>query len=177
MTASDPSTRSSPLVATLVAHYQELVGQLRRRFGEPGFAREVVHDACVQLIERPPVEPARSPLALLRRILHDLAVDRQRAEAARRRWLDADGDAEAQPCPAPGAFATVAAREELALLIQAIASLAPRCGLVFSMHYIHEIPQAEVARILAISPRTVEKHLRLGRQACQRALATVREPA
>ncbi|EOA1404169.1 RNA polymerase sigma factor, partial [Pseudomonas aeruginosa] len=32
------------LLSTLVRHYEELVDHVRRRFGDRGMAREVVHD-------------------------------------------------------------------------------------------------------------------------------------
>ena len=41
------------LLSSLVRHYEDLVDYVRVRFGDHGFAREVVHDVCVQILERP----------------------------------------------------------------------------------------------------------------------------
>ncbi|MNU85937.1 RNA polymerase sigma factor [compost metagenome] len=63
------------------------------------------------------------------------------------------------------------AARELERLAQAIAGLPSRCQMVFVMHKIHELPQAEVAARMGISLKTVEKHLRLGLAACRAVLA------
>lgn len=156
----DPAKPS--LLATLVRHYDELVDHVRRRFGDRGFAREVVHDVCVQLLEKRDRQDVHTPLALLRKISQDQASSLYRSE---RRWLDRvtpladDNDA---ICPAPTPEHQCLAARELDLLAEAINSLAPRCQMVFVMHKVHDLPQAEVARRMGISIKTVEKHLRLG---------------
>jgi RNA polymerase sigma-70 factor (ECF subfamily) len=71
------------LLATLVRHYDDLVDHVRRRFGERVFAREVVHDLCVQLLEDDEKEGVRKPLALLRKIAHDNAISHCRRERRR----------------------------------------------------------------------------------------------
>ncbi|PYG96401.1 RNA polymerase subunit sigma-70, partial [Arthrobacter stackebrandtii] len=58
---ADPPKPS--LLATLIRHYDDLVDHVRRRFGERVFAREVVHDLCVQLLEDDEREGVRQPLA------------------------------------------------------------------------------------------------------------------
>lgn len=62
------------------------------------------------------------------------------------------------------------AEREFQALVDAIATLPPRCQAVFVMHKIHEIPQAQVADRLGISVKIVEKHLRLGLAACRERL-------
>ncbi|MGJ7516765.1 RNA polymerase sigma factor [Pseudomonas baetica] len=75
------------LINTLVRHYDELVDHVRRRFGDRGFAREVVHDVCVQLLEKREKDNVHTPLALLRKISHDQAVSRYRSERRRQAWV------------------------------------------------------------------------------------------
>ncbi|WP_445513605.1 hypothetical protein [Stenotrophomonas sp. 3(2025)] len=72
-----------PLVSSLVRHYEDRVDYLRRRLASPGLAREAVHDVCVRLLERPEPAGVLQPIALLRRMAHDAAVDRCRAEDLR----------------------------------------------------------------------------------------------
>lgn len=159
------------LISTLVSHYDELVDRVRRRFGDGGFAHEVIHDVCVQLLEKQQKEHARTPLALLHKISHDQAVNRYRSERRRQAWIVTQPDVPEHACEAPCAERHYAAAEELALLTQAIEALPPRCQMVFVMHKIHELPQAEVAKRMGISLKTVEKHLRLGLTACHAHLA------
>lgn len=159
-----------PLVSSLVRHYEELVEYLRRRFRSPGLAREVVHDVCVRLLERPGPHDARQPIALLRRIAHDAAVDRCRAEDLRRHWVEPRAELPEGACPSPGPDQHAHGRQALQRLSAAIERMPCRRQQVFILHKIHELPQAEVARRMGIGLKAVERHLRL-------ALADCRPPA
>ncbi|AGI23265.1 RNA polymerase ECF-subfamily sigma-70 factor [Pseudomonas sp. ATCC 13867] len=163
-----PSMSAKPsLLAALVHHYDELVEHVRRRFGDRGFAQEVVHDVCVEMLERSERHGIQSPLALLRKISSDRAVDRYRSER-RRRALTAPLVEAAEPvCPAPSPYRHCESERELERLVEAIEALPVRCRMVFVMHKIHGLPQGEVARQMGISLKTVEKHLRLGMLACR----------
>ena len=158
------------LLSTLVRHYDELVDHIRRRFGDRGMAREVVHDVCVQLLERGEKEDVRTPLALLRKISNDTAVSRYRSDRRRATWVAAVAELPEVACTAATPVGRYDAEREFQLLVDAIAGLPPRCQAVFVMQKIHQIPQAEVAERLGISIKTVEKHLRLGLAACRERL-------
>ncbi|WP_205649089.1 RNA polymerase sigma factor [Alcaligenes faecalis] len=160
--------RRNALVETLCEHYDDLLGQLRRRFGAHTLAQDVLHDACLHLLERPPRPEPRSPLALLRRILHHLAIDHYRRDQRRCRHEQTHTSPQDQVCPAATPEQHAHARQALNHLMQAIHTLPPRCQEVFILHKIHHISQAEVARLQAISVKTVEKHIRLGMEHCRR---------
>lgn len=170
--------REAPLslLGALTHHYEELVTHVRRRFGDAGFAREVVHDVCVQVLERPPATPVRVPLALLRRISHDLAVDRCRSEDAYRARVEGAAVVPDLESDAPDAARVLDGQRELRWLKDAIAALPPRCQAVFVMHKVHGMPHAEVALRLGISRKAVEKHLHAGMAACRSHLARARQP-
>ncbi|MDR0259046.1 MAG: RNA polymerase sigma factor [Comamonas sp.] len=171
--ASDPPQPAhDTLGQALVVHYEELVGYVRRRFSLGEMARDVVHDAFVRLTGRRPRAMAHNPLGLLHRMLHNLAVDDLRRRDARARHETAC-DMHAMPeavCPQPRPEHIVQSRQELHCLIQAIEALPPRCREVFILHKIHGLPQAEVAQLLHISLKSVEKHLRRGVQQCLQRL-------
>lgn len=167
---ADPPKLS--LLSTLVRHYDELVEHVRRRFGERGFAREVVHDVCVQLLEKQEKEGVRTPLALLRKITHDNAASRYRGERRRQCWIVAVEALPEVDAQLPSHERQLDASQTLDRLVRAIEGLPPRCQMVFVMHKIHELPQAEVAERLGISLKTVEKHLRLGMAACREYLGS-----
>lgn len=160
-----PSTPS--LVTVLARHYDDLVDSLRRRFGDRQAAHEVVHDVCVQLLESPEKEPARIPLALLRKITHDRAISHYRSERRRQAWVDEHAELPEIICGAPSPERQHEAADELDRLCSAIADLPPRCQQVFVMHKIHELSQQEVAEQLGISIKAVEKHLKLGMTRCR----------
>lgn len=165
---ADPPKPS--LLSTLVRHYDELVEHVRRRFGERGFAREVVHDVCVQLLEKHEKDGVRTPLALLRKITHDNAASRYRGERRRQAWIFAVPELPEVDAGIASQERQLDADKALDRLVRAIEGLPPRCQMVFVMHKIHELPQAEVAARLGISLKTVEKHLRLGMAACREYL-------
>lgn len=158
------------LLATLVRHYEELVDHVRRRFGERVFARDVVHDLCIQLLEKDEKDDVRAPLALLRKIAHDTAVTRYRSDRRRETWMVAVPALPEVASAAPSQQRHLEGARALELLTEAIAKLPPRCQMVFVMHKVHELPQAEVAERMGISLKTVEKHLRLGMNACREYL-------
>lgn len=158
------------LLSTLLSHYDELVDYVRARFGHRGFAHDVVHDVCVRLLERPEPPSVRAPLALLRRISHDAAVDRCRSEDARAAHLAHNAELEDMVCQTPDQARTMDAQRELARLVAAIRAMPLRRRQVFVLYKIHQLPQAEVARRMDISLKMVEKHLRLAMIACRAEL-------
>src|SRR5262249_37583544 len=78
-----------PLFAALLRHYDELVDHVRRRFGDRHFARDVLQDVCVQLLERPPAGEVAQPLAFLRHVTTHRAIDCYRAQRTRQAHADA----------------------------------------------------------------------------------------
>lgn len=160
----------STLLETLVRHYDELVDHVRRRFGKRIFAREVVHDLCLQLLEQDEKPGVRAPVALLRKIASDLAISRYRGERRRQGLIIGVSALPEAICGAPSQERHLDGERTLELLTEAIANLPPRCQMVFVMHKLHELPQAEVAERLGISLKTVEKHLRLGMSICRERL-------
>ena len=159
-----------PLVSSLVRHYEDLVDYLRRRFASPGLAREVVHDVCVRLLERPEPAGVRQPMALLRRMAHDAAVDRCRAEDLRRQWVEPRAELPDAACEGAGPARQAVAAQELAQLVDVIRAMPCRRRQVFILHKIHDVPQAAVARRMGIGLKAVERHLRLAMVDCRQAL-------
>jgi len=158
------------LLSSLARHYDELVDYIRVRFIHRSFAHDVVHDVCLRLMERSEPQRVRTPLALLRRITYDAAVDRCRSENVRRRWVEPVADLPEHACSLPDQAHMLSAQQELEQLIEAVERMPLRRRHVFIMHKIHELPQAEVAARLGISLKMVEKHLRLALTACRIAI-------
>jgi RNA polymerase sigma factor (sigma-70 family) len=147
------------LATALVQHYDDLVNHLRRRFGDPGFAREVVHDVCVRILTEPPREAVHTPQAFLRRLSVDLAIDRHRVDTGRRAWVESMADAPEAEAPGSSPEAQYAFQQTLTALIRTIENLPPRCRDVFILHQLHDVPQAEIAERLGISRNMVAQHM------------------
>lgn len=77
------ASTDNDLLQALALHYDDLVEHIRRRFSNQHFARDVVHDVCVQILEKPPLKAISVPIAFLRRATLNRAIDRRRAESTR----------------------------------------------------------------------------------------------
>ena len=149
------------LLAELVRHYDDLVDHVRRRFGDKGFATEVMQDVCVRLLERPPTG-VKTPRAFLRHVSTQLAIDRYRVERTRAAVVTSvDELPEAGACHAPlsGAELGVAFQQKQQALLAAVRALPECCRDVFILHKLYHLPQAEVAAKLGISRGMVARHM------------------
>lgn len=155
-----PTTSDNPsLLTTLVRHYEELVEHVRRRFTGRGFARDVVHDLCVQLLERPARSTAAHPLAFLRRASVYRAIDRHRSESAyANNVVSMEEVPDLHSHEEDGAQHLHLAQQIEALRV-AIDGLPPRCRQVFLLHRLHDMTQEEIAQAFGISRNMVARHV------------------
>lgn len=158
------------LLDNFLRHYDVLLSQIARRFGDRNFAQDVVQDVGLQLVARPERQCNQSPLALLRHIAHEHAISCWRHDCLRQSHVVSVPELPEVVCPLSEQERLAEASQALEQLAKAIASLPERCREVFVMHKIHLVPQAQVATHLGISIKTVEKHLRLGMARCRAQL-------
>src|SRR5690606_6508754 len=128
-----------------------------------GFAREVLHDVCVQLIERPP-QDVQQPHAFLRHITTQRAIDRYRGEKVRSNAVT--GMADVPEVATTSAYApmssgelVLAFQQKQQALLMAIRGLPECCRDVFILHKLYHMPQADVAARLGISRGMVTRHM------------------
>lgn len=159
------SSENSSLVVTLVYHYDHLVNYVRHHFGDRHFAQDVVHDVCLELIERPPQQAVHTPLAFLHRLLKHRAIDRCRSQQALQRHLGEMQATAATFSTHDGAH-ILHFKQKLVALISVIEQLPPRQRQVFLLHRLHQMTQQEIADELAISRNMVTQHF-------ARAMATI----
>ncbi len=145
------------LVASLTHHYDDLVGYVGRRFGDNDFARDVVHEVCADLLDRPEPAGVREPLAFLRRVLRNRAIDRRRGDAVRARLAEtlAGSAVRANQEDAATRLRGMQATEALADVILA---LPDRARQVFILHRLYDMPQTAIAGELGLSLNAVAKH-------------------
>ncbi len=158
---------------TLALHYDDLVEYIQRRFSSSQFAEDVVHDVCVQLLEKSPEQPIAQPFAFLRRVSFNRAIDRSRAERARNARFNTMAelpDNRSHDCD--GAMA-LDFEQQLKALLAIIEALPARPRQIFLLHRIHGMPQYEIANELGISPNMVTQHF----NRAMRAIVLQWEPA
>lgn len=149
--------RAGGLVASLVCHYDDLVRYVGRRFGDADFARDVVHEVCADLLDRPEPAGVRQPLAFLRRVLRNHAIDRRRGDTRRTHLTETLAGCSVRDCHEDAAsyLHGVQAVEDLAAVIQ---GMPDRARQVFILHRLYDMPQMAIASELDLSRNTVAKH-------------------
>lgn len=155
---SKPSPNDA-LMTALALHYDDLIEHIRLRFKGRHFARDLVHDVCVQVLEKPPQETVVQPLAFLRRMIFNRAIDRVRADRIRQIHAELPMPAEMGIDSWDGAHA-LDFEQQLKALLAIIEALPARQRQIFLLHRIHGMPQREIAEELGISANMVTQHFR-----------------
>jgi RNA polymerase sigma-70 factor (ECF subfamily) len=144
-------------VVTLVYHYDELVSYVKRRFNDHHFAQDVVHDVCIELMERPPLSPVHTPMAFLRKLSRSRAIDRYRQYQTQQSHLHSLQETSTQAHHVDGER-VLHFVQRLEALKRIIEALPPRQRQVFLLHRLHDMPQQEIADELGISRNMVTQH-------------------
>lgn len=129
---------------------------LTRLLGNPSEAQDVAHDAYMRVYPSLSEGSARQPTALLYTAARRLAINRLK----RRSISPVARDAfipEMSASSEPGVEQQVMARQELAILEEAIAQLPEGCRTVLLMCKIEQLSHREIADRLSIAVSTVEK--------------------
>ncbi|RMX08293.1 sigma-70 family RNA polymerase sigma factor [Corticibacter populi] len=170
---------SSPasLTPALLAHYEELVTYVHKRFPAHDFARDVIHQVCLQLLHSPPDEEVRAPLAYLRRMSLHRALDWCRARTRSQAWLDyVEAPPDSRSHDEDGAC-LLDFQQQLQALVDIIEALPPRPRQCFLLHRIHGMEQADIANQTGISRAAVAQHVRTATQRICRDWAPARHLA
>lgn len=145
-----------------LAHRDRLLRFVRAR-GAGDAAEDVLQDLWLRIAAAPDPQAAAG-LGYMMRAADRLMIDRYRA--ARQAALRDRAWAEAQPgladniASAPDALRTIAARQQVAAVEQALAEVGERAAAIFRRHRIDGIPQRDIAAEFGVSLSTVESDLR-----------------
>ncbi|MBT8471396.1 MAG: RNA polymerase sigma factor [Marinicaulis sp.] len=139
---------------------------LMRRLGNLEEAEEVLQEAFINFDRAAKKETISNPDGYLMKIALNLAVDRIRKDASRRRredsWFDANsaGRIGAQYiAAAPQQDQALIAKQEMAQLAACLEELSENVRGAFILHKVKGLPHSETAEILGLSQSTVEKHI------------------
>ncbi len=129
---------------------------LTRLLGNASEAQDVAHDAYLRVYPVMTEQPPERPAALLYTAARRLAINRLKRRSisplARETFSP-----ETSPSSEPGVAQQVMARQELALLEQAISQLPEGCRVVLLLRKIEQLSHREIAERLGIAVSTVEK--------------------
>lgn len=150
-------------------HDSRLKAYLRGSFPSVS-VEDVVQESYLRLWRRQLTAPLQSAKSFLFRIARNVAIDSIRrsqhspieavADLATLNVVDYGPDTAEAACTS----------EEITLLLEAIASLPPRCREIVILRKLHGLSQKEIAARLGIAERTVEVQGTKGLDRCERFL-------
>lgn len=152
----------------LLAHEPRLRIWLQSRFSETTDVDDVIQDSYVRVLAARETRELQSPKAFFFATARNLMIERWRKrQIANVTYL---GDLSDLPALEDGddVSETVARRQEVELMIQAIQSLPKRCRQVMMLRNVYGLSQREIATELGISLRTVETQVAIGVKRCTR---------
>lgn len=154
-------------------HRSALVRYAAHLMGDRGEAEDLVQEAWLRFSTIAGQRPLSEPAGYLHRIVRNLVLDGRRRKGLEQKLFESDTEADTQHLPSdqPCALTTMAAREELAVVQEAIAAMPERMRTAFEMHRFQGIKLVEIASRLAISKSLAQELVAEGVQRCRRALA------
>ncbi|CDG85964.1 RNA polymerase sigma factor, sigma-70 family protein [Janthinobacterium agaricidamnosum NBRC 102515 = DSM 9628] len=156
-------------------YYRELLNFLARALNDRDAAADLAQESYARVLEVQRSGAAiAEPRALLYRTARNLVIDRHRRNAVRGAAHHAEAgpaDRQIDALAAPSASepeAVAASAQAVEAILAAIGALPLRCRQAFILHKFDGLSQAEVARSMGISIKMVERHIKLGLEACRR---------
>lgn len=148
------------------ARFSDLAGQLYAFTGDTGAAQDLVQEAFVRAWQRwATVSGYEDPVGWIRRVAWNLARSRYRRLLLFRRW------ARQHRPPEPAAELG----PDRVALVTALRSLPERQRRALVLHYLADLPVAEIAAECGVAAGTVKSWLHRGRAALAEQLVDVRE--
>jgi RNA polymerase sigma factor (sigma-70 family) len=147
-------------------HDAQLRAFIRREFPRVEDVDDVVQESYLQIWKARAKQPIRSAKAFLFTVARHVALNLVRR--ARTSPVDFTRQVTDTPAPAGGDVAEAFSRAEIvALLVEALASLPPRCREITILRKLKGIPQRDIATTMQLSEKTVEAHVAHGVKRCE----------
>lgn len=170
-----PPPTFTSLTQAVEAYYEELRQFVRKRTGSLSMAEDVVQEAWIRA-NSSSVPMPDNPRAYLYRMAGNLAVDqlrRQQSQLLKPSENEVDDTENILfdvLCPAPSPEEIAVSQREFAVLHEAVRELPDKCREVFLLYRGHGLTMREIAKRLAISDKTVEKHIARAMVHCRQRL-------
>lgn len=162
------------LAQLVEVHYQELLQYITRRTGSESTAQEVLQETWIRANSKSGELPD-NPRAYLYRMANNLAIDLLRREKTRSATAATDTSDELVhltdiPSAAPSPEDAAISRQEIKALNAAVAELPEKCRQVFLYYRGQGLTMRQIADRLAISDKTVEKHIARAMVHCRKRM-------
>jgi len=148
------------IIEGLVAEYgNALTRYFMRRSFDPSEAEDMTNELFFRLVRRVATEPHDNLRALLFHSAANLVKDRFRRVNARRAFLAANADLEANNIEVISPERVLEGKQSLQAILALLDTLDKRSKDMFLLHRVEGLKYAEIARIYGISVSAVEKHI------------------
>jgi RNA polymerase sigma-70 factor (family 1) len=147
------------LTSFFLQHQKDLMQFLTYKVQCAETATDLTQETYLRLVRHRKEDTIENMRAYLFRIANNLALDHLRSRT-RQLQRDAGPVTDDLVHEASGPEALLADRQQLEHLERIIYSLPPKCREVFLLYRVEGKSYAEIGDALAISPRTVESHMR-----------------
>ncbi len=137
-------------------HDASLKAWLRGRFPAVRDVDDVVQESYLRIWKARALHPIDSAKAFLFRVARNLALDTLRHERRSPIAAVTDLDRLFVLDDKPDAAAQAARQQEIALLVEVIDELPPRCREIFILRKLQGVPQKDIAARLGLSEQTVQ---------------------
>ncbi|HEY4135721.1 MAG TPA: RNA polymerase sigma factor [Alphaproteobacteria bacterium] len=142
-----------------LVHGRELRVYLTRQLRDPQVAADLLQETFLRLAEQPVLAGIDNPRSYLYRMARNLAIDHFRQEDRRQTRPVPHESLAGIAADSPPLDDAADSRQRLAQLRAALDELPRRTRDIFLLNRVEGLTYAEVARRLAVSDSTVQKHL------------------
>lgn len=147
-------------------HAAQLKAYLRGSFPSVGDVDDVVQESFLQMLKVRAVQPIQSSKAFLFTVARHIALNLVRRERGAPIFSVGElADVRALE-DRPDAHECLSREEKRQLLVEALASLPPRCREITVLRKLRGVPQKEAAAMLGLSEKTIEEQVARGVRRC-----------
>jgi RNA polymerase sigma-70 factor (ECF subfamily) len=172
--SGEDAPRTQSMAELYKAHRSTLLTYLASIMGSMEDAKEIYHEACGKLLDLAQPETVSLPVGYLWRTAQNLARDRKRQHAMRRRLDPIVLFNAAQQ--SPSAESWLEARQRLVLVTQALGGLTPQRRAAFMRRVVDGLSFKEIAQEMGVSVRMVKYHVASAVQHCRRLIKHEESP-
>ncbi len=156
---SHPPNTANDAQAELVDACCDMVTSGRARRDRSADSDDIAQDACIRALQVERPAEVRDPIRYVMRVARNLFIDRQRSRKRESAIFETLGDGDIANGESFDPERIFAGKQQLQIVMDAMAKLPPRCREAFTLHRFHSMSYAAIARRMGVSTSMVEKHI------------------
>ncbi len=157
--------------ALFLKYRHPLSNYLTRLLGSHDDASELLQETYIRLLQQENLSHIETNArAYLFKIATNLVLDKSRKDKARQRDLHQPFIDDGHPDESPSTATQLDWIKALELMKEVIREISPRCRRVFILHHFKHMTYNEIADLLGVTTRTVERDMSLAMALCKERL-------